>query len=202
MSPVVLHIVRPYQSEDEYLAAEAWTIDARGMLLVGEAEIATDTAVVFDVTLANGSKVIRAEGRASGYLAASEERAGGLRVRFKRYGAQTKAFIDRAVHAREEQLAKTASEPPPAPPADVVTAAQAPAPLTNVEPIVASESVTQNSDVKNSVLERSGIHRRLAAPVTAPPNREELLERLRERASKRVPVAEADHATTRSSKSS
>jgi len=56
MTPVVLHVVRPYSSEDEYLAAEAWTIEARGMLLIGQREVELDRAVVFDVALSNGTK--------------------------------------------------------------------------------------------------------------------------------------------------
>ena len=88
MTPVVLHVARPYSSEDEYLAAEAWTIEARGMLLVGQREVELERAVVFDVTLANGAKVIRAEGRASGYQPPSEGNPGGLRIRFRRFGAR------------------------------------------------------------------------------------------------------------------
>lgn len=187
MSPALLHVARPYGSEEEYLAAEAWTIDARGMLLVGERELATDTAVIFDVTLTNGAKVIRAEGRVTGYVAASEERAGGVRVRFRKFGAQTKAFIDRAVRAREEQLASSlASEPPPA---RVAEAAPAPAAAP-----VAIEATP--------ALERSGIHRRPSAPVSAPPNRDELLARLRERSSRSSVVASSEPLNEPASKTS
>jgi hypothetical protein len=189
MSPALLHVTRPYASEEEYLAAEAWTIDARGMLLVGERELATDTAVIFDVTLKNGAKVIRAEGRVTGYVAPSDERAGGVRVRFRKFGAQTKAFIDRAVHAREEQLSTSlASEPPPEP-----------APGFESGPAAAALPVAVEA---SPVLERSGIHRRLAAPVAAPPNRDELLARLRERATRRSIVASSEPASERASKTS
>lgn len=171
MNPVVLHVVRPYSSEEEYLAAEAWTIDARSMLLVGQREVELDSAIVFDVTLANGSKIMRAEGRAVGYQPSSEDHPGGVRVRFRRFGAQTKAFIDRALLARERTLAANFSSRPPAPePAAAipdVTAAPAPA------AIAASEMLEP--------LARSGIHRRPGTPVSAPPNREALLARLRER---------------------
>jgi hypothetical protein len=171
MNPVVLHVVRPYSSEEEYLAAEAWTIDARSMLLLGQREVELDSAIVFDVTLANGSKIMRAEGRAIGYQPTSVDHPGGVRVRFRRFGAQTKAFIDRALLARERTLAANFSSRPPAPEAAAatpqLTAASASAPGTVSE-----------------VLEpfaRSGIHRRPGTPVDAPPNREALLARLRER---------------------
>ena len=43
-TPLVLLIVRPYDTVDEYLAAEAWTIDARAMLLVDAPDLEPDTA--------------------------------------------------------------------------------------------------------------------------------------------------------------
>ncbi len=178
MSQVVLHVLRPFSSEEEYLAAEAWTIDARSMLLVGQAALPADTAIVFEVVLSSGAKVIRAEGRSVGYLEASDERPGGVRVKFRRFGAQTKAFIDRALLAREAQLSeRLSSAPPPNPPE-----AEARAP----EPVLASPALAaepSSAELPREPLERSGIHRRPAAPVAAPSNRDALLTRLRERSS-------------------
>ncbi|MFO7180410.1 MAG: hypothetical protein DIU78_017050, partial [Pseudomonadota bacterium] len=96
-NPVVLHVVRPYPDENSFLAAEAWTIDVLGMVLIDQRALEPETPVVFDVALANGTKVIRAEARAEHAVPPSPGRPGGLRVRFRRYGSQTKAFIDRAV---------------------------------------------------------------------------------------------------------
>lgn len=95
-TPLVLHIVRPYGGIDEYLAAESWSMDTRGMLLVDQAPLPVDTAVMFDVTLADGSRPIKAEGRVTGVVPPDGAKPGGLRVRFKRYGAPTKAFLERA----------------------------------------------------------------------------------------------------------
>lgn len=191
-SPVVLHVTRPYDSEEDYLAAEAWTIDAKGMLLVGQARLEPDTTVVFDVSLANGKKVLRAEGRVVNHLPASEDRPGGLRVKFKRFAAQTKAFIDRAIAARGQRLASGASSRPPPPsmrppksvrppanPAPAVTAKPAPA---KAAPVAVPPPVAVPApSVAKVAQERSGIHSRPGTPVAAPPNREELLLRLRER---------------------
>ena len=196
MTPVVLHVVRPYSSEDEYLATEAWTIEARGMLLIGQRDVELDRAVVFDVALANGAKVIRAEGRASGYQAPSADHPGGLRIKFRRFGAQTKAFIDRAVIAREQTLAATLSSRPPAAAAPEAPAALAPeeAPIAAPpEPLAAAPQAPVAPALSQpgvDPLERSGIHRRPAGPVAAPANREELLARLRQRASKAERPAE------------
>src|SRR5688572_6044492 len=82
---------------EEYLAAEAWTLDTRSMLLIDEPELPVDTMLTFAITLADGSRPIKAEARVMGTLAPSDGKPGGLRVRFKRYGAPTKAFIERAM---------------------------------------------------------------------------------------------------------
>lgn len=196
MTPVVLHVVRPYSSEDEYLAAEAWTIEARGMLLIGQRDVELDRAVVFDVALANGAKVIRAEGRASGYQTASDDNPGGLRIKFRRFGAQTKAFIDRAVIAREQTLAATLSSRPPAAAAPEAPAPEALPMAVEARPLAAPPQPMEApiapalTSPGIDPLERSGIHRRPAGPVAAPPNREELLARLRQRAAKAERPAE------------
>jgi hypothetical protein len=182
-APVVLHVTRPYDSEEEYLAAEAWTIDAAGMLLVGQKSYAPDTTIVFDVSLANGKKVLRAEGRVVNHLPASDDRPGGLRVRFRRFAAQTKAFIDRAVAARGQRLASgVSSHPPPSAraPASVRPPRQkAPSIVPARSP--APEARAASAALVGSTQERSGIHSRPGTPVAAPHNREELLLRLRER---------------------
>ncbi len=189
MNPVVLHIVRPYASEAEYLAAEAWTIESRGMLLVDQAPLENDTAVVFDIALADGSKVIRAEGRVVGHLVPGEDRPGGVRVRFKRFGAQTKGFIERAVQEREQQLSRRFSSHPPLAAAPVAlpslpapaTPQAARAPLSAPPPFT-TEFTTQASPIAAPLrAEPSGIQRRPVTAVAAPANREELLARLRSR---------------------
>ncbi len=195
MNPVVVHVVRPYASEQEYLNAEAWSIDARSMLLIDAEPLAADTAVLFDVALTDGQKPIRAEGRVVGITPAQDGRPGGLKVRFKRFGAATKAFIERAVKfkssAGEPERPSQAGEEPERPSApeaeqpsvievervsmpevrasmtDLETIARPPEPPPSLEP------PTPSSD--------SGLRRRVPGPVAAPANREELLARLRQR---------------------
>lgn len=187
MNPVVVHVVRPYATEQEYLAAEAWSIDARGMLLIGADTLAPDTAVLFDVALSDGQKPIRAEGRVVQVVAPSSGRPGGLKVRFKRFGAATKAFIERAVKAQS-----TSSEPdrPSQPEADRPSAPEAEQPsqveldrpsmpevrasMTELEAPAALPSPERDR-------EPSSLRQRVPGPVSAPANREELLQRLRQR---------------------
>jgi hypothetical protein len=187
--PVVLHISRPYADADAYLTHEAWTIDARSMLLVDQPELPRDTNIVFDVTLSDGSRPIRAEARVLGKLEPARGKPGGLRVRFKRYGASTKAFIERAVAL----LAATPqSSIPPQPPLVLELGASADPPVSIPAPSVptvlsipafpslaAPEPAAAFTPVPPAVL-----------PSSAPANRHQLLDRLRARSSSDVPAPE------------
>lgn len=199
-SPIVIHMHRPYASEEEYITHERFSIEAKSMLLIDQPALPIDTAVVFDVTLENGQKPIRAEARVVGHVEPDGERPGGLRVRFKRFGAATKAFIDRAVNGTVAPPIATSSVAPvpdAAPRLDVapareVTAASVPEPAVvsnervNVAASTAKASTVAPPAVQgseaNDTDEASGIHKKTGAPsVVAPPNREALLARLRGR---------------------
>jgi len=163
------------------------------MLLIDQPALPLDTAVVFDVTLDNGQKPIRAEARVVGYVEPEGDRPGGLRVRFKRFGAATKAFIDRAVNgtvaAAAPPPASVAPMPDVAPSREVAPASvpePTPAPRTEVaatlSPASAAAPPTLQGNEANDIDEASGIHKKTSAPsVVAPPNREALLARLRGR---------------------
>lgn len=195
-SPLVIHVQRPYATVEEYLEAEAWTIETRTMLLVDTAELPLDTAVLFDVSI-KGEKLIRAEGRVVAFVTPQGGTPGGLRVKFRRYGASTKAFIDRAVNF-ERQKNEAAEAPPslPEPPTlstpEVVTPSlvtsspvAAPTPPSVPEPVSAfTPEVRAPSQPPPSAKHEqpSGIHRRPFADDDVPANRDELLARLRERA--------------------
>jgi hypothetical protein len=209
-SPVVLHLSRPYANADEYLSREAWSIDTRSMVLVGQGELPAETDIAFDVTLADGSKPIRAEAKVIGVVQAADGRPGGLRVRFKRYGAATRAFVERAVAVRwstgdapgatpdppSAQPARGSVRPSPSvtPSASVRPSASAP-PSGSVPPALSSSvpapgarpsAMPSWEEDKTSRFSRAIA---LAAPMThqlpseAPPsNRDVLLDRLRKRA--------------------
>lgn len=178
----MIHVLRPYANEDEYLASERFSIDAKSMLLIDQPLLPLDTAVLFDIQLANGDKPIRAEAKVIGHVAPSAERPGGLRVRFKRFGAATKAFIDRATAQAAAPAAERAATFRPA--SALVGAPVAPGPAL-AQPALAPLSPAEPS-------ETSGIHRRPVVPVAAPVNREELLERLRHRARGAARLSEAN----------
>lgn len=179
MNPIALYVPRPYATVEEFLEAEAWTIDARSILLLDQAKLEVDTPVVFDLCLSTGARVLRAEGRVA------PSTGEGLRVRFRRYSTQAKLFIERAIKAREEQLARDA-EPSSAPPAPETPVATAPEPVSG--PLAASPAIppppsqdAPEDGSRASRAEPSGIQQRRVTTVAAPPNRDLLLERLRQR---------------------
>ena len=205
-NPVVLHLVRPYANAHEYIEREAWSLDLRSMVLIGEAGLEAETDVAFDVTLGDGSKPIRAEARVIGVVGASGERPGGLRVRFKRYGAATRAFLERAESARWSSgdaptsvtpdpapVSRASSPPPPRVEALAPPLGSKPPPAPASEPPASSRTWEEDrtsrfrrSEVptsqKSSAPPSPGSERLTIPVVAPPPNRDDLLERLRQRA--------------------
>lgn len=205
LSSVALRVIRPYLTEEEYLEAEAWTFEARSMLLLDQGGIDENTVVVFDVLLQSGVRVVRAEAKVVGSVPGDANRPPALRVRFRRFDTKSKAFIERAVAIREQQLSlqpahlaepevkpsrpprrsarpSEASRPPPAPSA----AGQPRSPRPSTRPVARPEGPSGAGAVRAeaaTAIEPSGIHRR----ITPPPNREELLDRLRARRPRRGP---------------
>jgi hypothetical protein len=184
-SPIVIHVLRPYANEDEYLAHERATIDGKSMLLIDQPALPVETAIVFDVQLTNGQKPIRAEAKVLGYVAPAAGQPGGLRVRFKRFGALTKAFIDRAVNGGNSAEAASLPAPSLASAAMPSLAPEMRSSLAPVEPSLPAPAAPPESAPVASVAhdenETSGVHRKLVSPVAAPANRDALLAKLRGR---------------------
>jgi hypothetical protein len=176
---IVIHVLRPYANEEEYLARERFSIDSKSMLLIDQPPLPLETAVIFDIQLENGQKPIRAEAKVIGHVAASADHPGGLRVRFKRFGAATKAFIDRALAQPAAAASAQLSEPVSIRPAPSLVPAPTAVDRARIEDTPPRSLARTASGVSP---ESSGIHRRPVVPVHAPANREELLERLRLRA--------------------
>jgi hypothetical protein len=183
--PIVLHVIRPYANAEDYLRNEAWTMDARTMLLIGEADLPPGTPVTFDVTLGDGSRPIRAEARVLANVEPTGSRPGGVRVRFKRYGASTKTFIDRAAEMAERASLRPPPRATPAPPRpptvppprDPAEPSPAPATVVALAPMLGGTSGDDLERVVEALRSRSvGL-----GELPAPPERELLLERLRQR---------------------
>lgn len=154
--PVILRIIRPYTSVEEFLATEADTIDARGMLLVDAQPLPENTLIRFVVSLASGEAIIKAEGLSRAHVPPGPGR-GGLKVRFKRFGGSTKELIDRALAFR--------AQPPPEAEEDSGPAA------TQVAPELSEPHAAPPPRLEPLPVRFAG----------APPGRDAALDRLRER---------------------
>jgi hypothetical protein len=207
----VLHVTRPYENEEAYIQAEAWTVDTRSMLLIDQAPIPADTVLTFAVTLGDGSRPIKAEAKVTGSVEPKDGRPGGLRVRFKRYGAPTKAFIERAMAlvasgagsgfgtALAAPLPGAPNQEPSSPEPSVVevsspVAAEAPvaaapvaeAPVAEAAPLPATtaggfEPVRVSPSGRPLGLGLAALRARKHEVPETPSNREYLLEKLRQR---------------------
>src|SRR5262245_23846648 len=155
------------------------------MLLVGEAAHPPGTAVRFDVTLANGEKVIRAEGTVVRHVAPRGDRPGGLQVRFKRFGGTTKAFIDRVVMARAADIRRPSRGTLPSLP-------EAPEPTIQELPSEPRASITSLTPELTSLAPLPSapgtpiarLRERRPGLVSAPADRDAVLLRLRQRSAR------------------
>jgi hypothetical protein len=169
--PVVLRIVRPYATEDAFLAAESWTLDAKGALLIDQPPLEVGTLLRFDLLLSSGTRLVRAEGRVVKHIPRTPARPGGLRVRFTRFGGSSKALIDRVVLLRRQSTFTQSEAPSEA--RSSVRATEAPIQLTAARPATGEPGTLQRA-----------LRERAVRQVVAPENRNELLARLRARARK------------------
>lgn len=125
--PLHIRVERPYQSKEEFLDAEAWSVAARSMLLIGVGPVSAGTALRCELLLGNGQTLVVAEGTAVKYADATATRPAGLVVRYKRLSAGSSEFVKQAVAraaetravsspaAAEGPLSSRASNPAPRP---------------------------------------------------------------------------------------
>jgi len=184
-----LQLVRPFQDEQSFIEAEGWTLKTSSILLVDAPALAIGSTVRCDISLESGETLIRAEGKIVEEVAPEGSRPGGLKLRFQRVAPDTQAFINRVLSsARVEPVdSGPAASPGPLTPPDeepdspeaAAATADGEAPSRTTEPAPAEDDTD------------SGLHARVVAPVEPPPNREDLLDRLRARQRHRVEEGDA-----------
>lgn len=108
VDPLTIRVERPYANEEEFLDAEAWSITARSVLLIGVESVPEGTSLRFELRLVHGSALVVAEGVAVKHLAATTTRPAGLVVRYKRMSAASSDFVKRAA-ARAPTVATPSS---------------------------------------------------------------------------------------------
>jgi len=129
--PTAIRIVRPYQTEEEFLSNELETVGKTSVILIGAHPRPTGIILRFEVTLASGQTVLRGEGRVLAHKESAFRGQAGLSLRFTRLDPKSKSVVDRAVAMREARLSGEMSSihapapaqsapPPPAPPHEPV----------------------------------------------------------------------------------
>lgn len=162
-----LRIVRPYATEEALLESELETIGRTGVILVGAEARPAGVVLRFDVALADGTVLLRGEGRVLGFKERGFHGEPALAVRFTRLDARSKAVVDRAVARREENARREAGD------ASEEKERPIPAPAETA-PLATTESPTATTETAP-----------LAPSIPdAPPDgeRDARLQRLRERA--------------------
>jgi hypothetical protein len=110
--PVAVRVVRPYESEDDFLHHEFETIGRTSILLVSAPARPVGVILRFEVALSNGTLVMRGEGRVLGHKETAFRGEPYLALRFTRLDPKSKAVVDRATAMRE---ASKPAEPKPMP---------------------------------------------------------------------------------------
>lgn len=174
-----LRIVRPYDTDDDFLANELETLGKTGVLLVGAEFRPVGTVLRFEMNLSSGDPLLRGEGRVLAFKENGFRGERALALRFTRLDARSKALLDRAIALRElreqnEPRSKPGRSQPPAVPREVLSIP--PAPESKAEPELKSEP-----EPKLDVVLRNDT----VPPVPSTPpdiDRSALLARLRARA--------------------
>ncbi len=100
-TPVAIRLVRPYETEDQFLANELETVGKTSVILIGAHPRPTGVILRFEVTLAGGGTVLRGEGRVLAHKENAFRGQPGLALRFTRLDPKSKALVDRATAIRE-----------------------------------------------------------------------------------------------------
>jgi len=108
---VALRVVRPYDSEEQFLKEESFAVTRTSLVLVGASSRPEGVILRFEVVLRTGAILLRGEGRviAHGPTPLGEN---GLTLKFTRLDPRSKALVDRA-GAPKVVDAPRPSEPPP-----------------------------------------------------------------------------------------
>jgi len=118
---IPLRIRLPFSTEAEFIEKYGVHLAPGGLFIPTRASKPEGTALSLEVVLADGARVMRAEGVVERVVADEQPGKGGMLVRFTRIDAKTRALLDQVTALREgvapEPPATQPSAPePPAPP--------------------------------------------------------------------------------------
>jgi hypothetical protein len=175
--PPVVRIQRPWGSEKEFIDGDLAYLGRTAIVLPGAAPREPGELIRFEITIATGAPVFRGEGHVIAHHPAGGTRPAGLEVRFTRIDARSKLMLDR-VRERRTALVRSGSIPPPA----LVSQIPPGMSLTPPPVFVTSSMSTAQLSINRADVEAAVRRGRAHGPISPPPNREEILDRLRERA--------------------
>lgn len=164
--PVAIRIVRPYESENQFLENEIDTIGKTSVLLVGAHARPVGVVLRFEVTLSTGTTVLRGEGRVLGHKDKAFRGQQGLALRFTRLDPKSKALVDRAAAIREARAhgeAAPSSQPLPPP-----ASSQPHVPETDDQPTDVNRAGPQDMPPQEAPPDVPPPSARLAAPAPPP----------------------------------
>jgi molecular chaperone DnaK len=110
--------MRPYATLDAFLAEEQDTFSRTAVTLIGAPSRPRGVVIRFEITLSDATPILRGEGRVLSYQGADEHGPSSLTLRFTRLDARSKALVDRIAANRESGVNKhtaaaAAAAPPP-----------------------------------------------------------------------------------------
>lgn len=154
-----LKITRPFATLEDFLENDSWTVSRSELVLIHPDMPAEGTLVGFEIGLDTGQVLVRGEGSVVGPAEKDGAPTQGFRVRLRKLYASSKTVLKSALERQRAQ--KAAQE--------------------QAEERARDQEATSQPEEPPD-LNRSGVHQVAARIVEPPPNREELLRRLRERA--------------------
>jgi hypothetical protein len=140
----------------------------------------------FEIVLSTGTPVFRGEGHVVAHHAPGGAKPPGLEVRFTRIDARSKLILDR-VRERRTALVRSGSMPPPAhvsqaPPPGSFSLGPPPLIMSFAPPSRLEPGSPRIMTARSAETEAAILRAKERGPIPPPPNREEMLARLRERA--------------------
>ncbi len=184
--PPTVRITRPWATEKEFIEGDLAYLGRTAILLPSAPAREPGELIRFEIVLSTGTPVFRGEGHVVAHHAPGGAKPAGLEVRFTRIDARSKLVLDR-VRERRTALVRSGSMPPPA----LVSQAPPPGNLSQgPPPLVMSHAPATRFDTgslriltaRSPETEAAILRAKERGPVAPPPNREEILGRLRERA--------------------
>ncbi len=158
-------MVRPYESEADFLQNELFTITRSSVVLVGAGPKPEGVVLRFEVSLRSGGVLLRGEGRVMGHGPVPLGPLGdekGLALRFTRLDPRSKALVDRAVAMRDPAR----SSPPVAESEPALPVAESePALLVLPEMGLSSVPVGPSPDDSREVDEPEGVPESVVEPA-------------------------------------